>query len=90
VRITPLDLEKTSISDPAIIHFICSPTRANVIVQELKTLDWKPIAVYEPIPYRCVPEELPALKTVLPNVDVLRYAGYQTSNPVNSEINVGK
>ncbi|KAH9482620.1 hypothetical protein JR316_0004720 [Psilocybe cubensis] len=32
---------------------------------------WDPITVYEPIPDRCIPEELPALKKVLPSISIL-------------------
>ncbi|KAI9001247.1 Ribokinase-like protein [Trametes punicea] len=72
IRITPRDLAGTRLGRPRIIHFICSPTRANAIMSEVKEdQDWHPTAIYEPIPDRCVPEELPALKEVLPDIDVL-------------------
>ena len=32
---------------------------------------WHPTTIYEPIPDRCVPEELPALRVILPKVDIL-------------------
>jgi sugar/nucleoside kinase (ribokinase family) len=32
---------------------------------------WRPTTIYEPIPYRCVPEELPALRAILPKIDIL-------------------
>jgi hypothetical protein len=73
VRISPLDFEGTSLSDPAIIHFVCSPARANDIVQGLQVLEWNPITVYEPIPDQCIPEELPTLRAVLPYIDIFRY-----------------
>jgi len=44
--------------------------RASAILSEVHD-DWSSIAVYEPIPDRCIPEELPALKTVLPLISVL-------------------
>ena len=31
---------------------------------------WNPMTIYEPIPDRCVPEELPALRVVLPKIDI--------------------
>ncbi|KAH8999376.1 Ribokinase-like protein [Lactarius akahatsu] len=66
LRITP------SLSRPATLHFICSPTRAAVIVSQVAQVeDWSPISVYEPIPDRCIPEELPALRDVLPLISVL-------------------
>ncbi|KAH9077447.1 hypothetical protein EDB83DRAFT_1710581 [Lactarius deliciosus] len=67
------------LSRPATLHFICSPTRAAVIVSQVAQVeDWFPISVYEPIPDRCIPEELPALRDVLPLISVLRpFAGLQ-------------
>ncbi|KAF5321091.1 hypothetical protein D9619_000958 [Psilocybe cf. subviscida] len=70
LRITPKDLEGNRLEKPKIIHFICSPARASAIMSEVES-DWKPITVYEPIPDRCVPEELPALKVVLPLISIL-------------------
>jgi len=32
---------------------------------------WHPTTIYEPIPYGCVPEELPALRVILPKIDIL-------------------
>ncbi|KAI9466751.1 Ribokinase-like protein [Lactarius psammicola] len=72
MRITPRDLIETSLFRPATLHFICSPTRAAVIVSQVAEVeDWSPISVYEPIPDRCIPEELPALRDVLPLISVL-------------------
>ncbi|KAI0356585.1 Ribokinase-like protein [Trametes cingulata] len=72
IRISPRDLAGTRLARPRIIHFICSPTRAGAIVSEVKQENgWHPTTVYEPIPDRCVPEELPALKDVLPDISVL-------------------
>ncbi|KAL4241454.1 hypothetical protein ABKN59_000240 [Abortiporus biennis] len=72
VRITPKDLDNTKLARPSILHFICSPTRAGEIMSEvLDTPGWKPTSIYEPIPDRCVPGELPALVKVLPTIDVL-------------------
>ncbi|TFK93922.1 Ribokinase-like protein [Polyporus arcularius HHB13444] len=72
LRITPRDLMDTKLSHPRVLHFICSPTRAAAIMSEVKQVDdWHPTTVYEPIPDRCVPEELPALQTVLPDISVL-------------------
>lgn len=72
VRLTPKDLINTSLEQPATIHFICSPSRANAIVSEIKQVPgWSPITIYEPIPDRCVPEELPALREVLAAISIL-------------------
>ena len=48
---------------------MCSPTRSLVIASQLSPA-FSPSLVYEPIPDRCVPAELPALREVLPRVDV--------------------
>lgn len=32
---------------------------------------WHPTTIYEPIPDRCVPEELPALRIILSRIDIL-------------------
>ncbi|KAH8113426.1 Ribokinase-like protein [Phellopilus nigrolimitatus] len=54
------------------LHFICSPSRARSIISEaLAVPSWKPVTIYEPIPDRCVPEELPALREIMPHVDIL-------------------
>ncbi|KAL1761399.1 Ribokinase-like protein [Schizophyllum commune] len=72
IRITPRDLRGTRIEQPEILHFICSPTRASVIMSEVReTPDWHPTTIYEPIPNRCVPEELPSLIKVLPSISIL-------------------
>ncbi|KAI0751412.1 Ribokinase-like protein [Daedaleopsis nitida] len=72
LRITPRYLANTKLSRPRILHFICSPSRAAAIMSEVKEDDkWHPITVYEPIPDRCVPEELPALQKVLPDISIL-------------------
>ncbi|KAI0650075.1 Ribokinase-like protein [Trametes meyenii] len=72
VRLTPRDLVGTKLARPKIVHFICSPARAAAILSEIKEEEgWHPITVYEPIPDRCIPEELPALKEVLPHLSVL-------------------
>ncbi|KAI0035582.1 Ribokinase-like protein [Vararia minispora EC-137] len=71
IRLTPRDLVNTRLADPLTIHFVCSPKRAHVITSELRELGWNPTTIYEPIPFRCVPEELPSLLEVLPAIDVL-------------------
>jgi len=71
-RLTPNDIQGTSLEKPANLHFICSPKRAQAIVSEIHSIPgWKPITIYEPIPDRCVPEELPALIEVLPQINIL-------------------
>ncbi|KAF8708180.1 pfkB family carbohydrate kinase, partial [Rhizoctonia solani] len=74
IRLTPKDLAGTPLESPRQIHFVCSPTRAYQIMQDADTYgvkDWKPFVIYEPIPFRCVPEELPALRQILHRVDIL-------------------
>jgi len=72
IRITPGDLTNTKLARPTTLHFICSPSRAVNILSEVRDIEgWHPTAIYEPIPDRCVPEELPALIRVLPSVAVL-------------------
>ncbi|KNZ74422.1 hypothetical protein J132_06934 [Termitomyces sp. J132] len=72
IRITPKDLVGTRIPKPRILHFICSPKRASDIISEVHaTGGWCPIIIYEPIPDKCVPEELPALIKVLPGIAIL-------------------
>ncbi|GJE84589.1 Ribokinase-like protein [Phanerochaete sordida] len=72
VRLTPRDLIDTPLEQPATIHFICSPARAQAIVSEIKeSSGWSPTTIFEPIPDRCVPEELPALREVLASISIL-------------------
>ncbi|KAG8700081.1 hypothetical protein FRC09_006180 [Ceratobasidium sp. 395] len=74
IRLTPKDLPGTSLESASQIHFVCSPTRASQVIRDADTCgaaDWVPFTIYEPIPFRCVPEELPALKTILNRIDVL-------------------
>ncbi|KDQ09966.1 hypothetical protein BOTBODRAFT_36590 [Botryobasidium botryosum FD-172 SS1] len=72
IRITPVDLEGTPLARPTQLHFICSPKRAAVILQEVREIsEWTPITIYEPIPFRCVPEELPALRAILSEIVIL-------------------
>ncbi|ETW84344.1 hypothetical protein HETIRDRAFT_314466 [Heterobasidion irregulare TC 32-1] len=67
IRITPRDLADTPLARPQYLHFICSPSRARAIMADVEQLrPWAPTTIYEPIPDRCVPEELPALVAVLP------------------------
>ncbi|KAF8204950.1 Ribokinase-like protein [Pholiota molesta] len=70
IRITPNDFKGTPLAKAKILHFICSPDRALAIMSEVED-GWKPLTVYEPIPDRCVPEELPALQKILPLISVL-------------------
>lgn len=72
IRLTPRDLEKTRLTRPSSVHFICSPTRALQIISEIQEIEgWNPTAIFEPIPDRCIPEELPSLKAVLPHIAIL-------------------
>ncbi|KAJ3810517.1 Ribokinase-like protein [Lentinula aff. lateritia] len=72
IRITPRDLTNTALERPRMLHFICSPLRASTIISEAEEMEgWNPLTIYEPIPDRCVPKELPALIRVLPSIDIL-------------------
>ncbi|KAF9076417.1 Ribokinase-like protein [Rhodocollybia butyracea] len=72
IRITPKDLACTTLDRPKMLHFICSPTRASVILSEVQEIEsWNPLTIYEPIPDSCVPEQLDALIRVLSSVDIL-------------------
>ncbi len=51
VRITPGDLYETRISRPRMLHFVCSPIRAAVIMTQVHEIgNWDPVTIYEPIP----------------------------------------
>ncbi|KAK0453374.1 Ribokinase-like protein [Armillaria borealis] len=72
IRITPRDLRGTRLARAPTLHFVCSPSRAHSIVSEIhEEPKWHPTTIWEPIPDRCVPEELPALIKVLPHISVL-------------------
>jgi len=74
IRISPRDINGTKLGRPHSLHFICSPNRAKQILSEVQEMDgWNPAVIYEPIPDSCTPEALPALKDVLPHVDILRF-----------------
>ncbi|GAA5831768.1 hypothetical protein JCM5353_006629 [Sporobolomyces roseus] len=69
-RLEPIDLP-TSFHSSQFLHFVCSPTRALVIQSQISQMsNWRPSLVYEPIPDRCVPEELESLRQVLPFISV--------------------
>ncbi|KAF8351103.1 Ribokinase-like protein [Amanita rubescens] len=71
VRITPGDLYETRLSRPRMLHFVCSPLRAAVIMTQVHEIgNWNPVTIYEPIPDRCIPSELPALTHVLPDISL--------------------
>ncbi|KAJ7086671.1 Ribokinase-like protein [Mycena epipterygia] len=73
IRITPKDLQGTRLEKSTTLHFICSPSRASTIMSEVQqTPSWNPTVIYEPIPDRCVPDELGPLVKVLPLIDILR------------------
>ncbi|KAF8559040.1 Ribokinase-like protein [Imleria badia] len=68
LQLFPRDLRGTPLARPATLHFICSPSRALEIISEV---DWNPVIIYEPIPARCVPKELPTLIAAMASVHVL-------------------
>ncbi|KAJ7937235.1 Ribokinase-like protein [Mycena leptocephala] len=72
IRITPRDFRGTRLENSTALHFICSPSRAWAIMSEVQQMPgWNPTVIYEPIPDRCVPEELGPLVKVLPQIDIL-------------------
>ena len=73
-RLEPKDLPPP-LRTAQYLHFVCSPTRALEITAQLRpennpTPEWQPRLVYEPIPDRCRPDELDALRLVLPSIAV--------------------
>lgn len=73
-RLEPKDLP-APLRTSRYLHFVCSPTRALEIEAQLRppanaTPEWRPKLVYEPIPDRCRPDELNALRKVLPSIAV--------------------
>ncbi|KAI6164915.1 Ribokinase-like protein, partial [Pisolithus thermaeus] len=72
VRLTPRDLHGTGFAWPKALHLVCSPTRALEIISEVDEVHgWEPTMIFEPIPDRCVPEELPSLVKALPLISIL-------------------
>ncbi|KAJ7667811.1 Ribokinase-like protein [Mycena polygramma] len=72
IRIIPQDFQGTRLQYSTTLHFICSPSRASVIMSEVQqTPGWHPTIIYEPIPDRCVPDELGPLVKILPQIDIL-------------------
>ncbi|KAI6105531.1 Ribokinase-like protein [Pisolithus sp. B1] len=72
VRLTPRDLHGAGFAWPKALHLVCSPTRALEIISEVDEIHgWEPTMIFEPIPDRCVPEELPSLVKALPFISVL-------------------
>ncbi|KAF8639802.1 hypothetical protein AX17_001061 [Amanita inopinata Kibby_2008] len=72
IRLTPRDLAETRLAWPKALHFVCSPTRALAIMSEVREVEgWSPISIFEPIPDKCIPAELPSLIRVLPDISIL-------------------
>lgn len=75
IRIEPIDLVPTRLVRSNWLHFVCSPTRALVIYEQLTNDDrtpqeWRPKLCWEPIPALCVPEEFESLRQMLPHLAV--------------------
>ncbi|GAA5925844.1 Mak32p [Sporobolomyces koalae] len=73
-RLEPQDLPAPFRSSQY-LHFVCSPTRALEIRAQLDprvnpTPTWQPALVYEPIPDRCIPEEMGSLREILPHIAI--------------------
>ncbi|PFH52685.1 hypothetical protein AMATHDRAFT_2075 [Amanita thiersii Skay4041] len=72
IRISPRDLTGTKLAQPQLLHFICSAERAWDVISEIQDVEgWSPVTIYEPIPDRCIPSELPALIRAIPNIFIL-------------------
>ncbi|KAG8830343.1 hypothetical protein FRC17_005029 [Serendipita sp. 399] len=70
LRITPKDY--TDEQRGRYLHFICSPKRAKEIMSQVGGIpEWDPVTIFEPIPDRCVPSELPALRDILQVIHIL-------------------
>ena len=55
IRVFPRDLTGTPLSRPTALHFICSPTRAAIIMSQAAEVEsWSPVSIYEPVPVRTV------------------------------------
>jgi hypothetical protein len=58
IRIFPRDLTDTPLFRPTALHFICSPSRAAVIMSQVAEVEgWSPVSIYEPVPVRTVPSD---------------------------------
>ena len=67
IRITPRDLTDTPLFRPTALHFICSPSRAAVIMSQVAEVEgWSPVSIYEPIPVRTVPVRPIIITTTIP------------------------
>ncbi|KAI5479845.1 hypothetical protein MNV49_002403 [Pseudohyphozyma bogoriensis] len=70
-RLEPKDIPP-SMRGARWLHCVCSPTRSLTLQQQIDDDPvWKPLLVFEPIPDRCIPEELGSLKKILPFLGVL-------------------
>lgn len=69
IRLEPQDLPPQFHTSTK-LHFCCSPARALLIQSQLTSPTWQPSLVFEPIPDRCIPEELDALRQILPHIEI--------------------
>ncbi|KAJ6597199.1 Ribokinase-like protein [Mycena vulgaris] len=68
--LTPASFPSTSrIHSAQYLHFCCSPTELQTATSALISPK-RPLIIYEPIPIACNPTHFPALKAVLPLVDI--------------------
>ncbi|KAK3688410.1 hypothetical protein B0T22DRAFT_459360 [Podospora appendiculata] len=80
LRLTAADLDGTPLLHARAIHIICSPTRCRELVTDIlarrkaaavpRDSYTRPLIIWEPVPDRCVPDELLNCTNALPLVDV--------------------
>ncbi|KAM7204527.1 Ribokinase-like protein [Rhypophila sp. PSN 637] len=103
-RLTATDLSGTPLLHARAIHIICSPSRCRELVTEITSLRKKeanpldsyskPLIIWEPVPDRCVPDELLNCTNTLPLVDIcspnhVELAGFMGSDgldPITGDI----
>ena len=69
----PRDLALVGYGAPAFLHLVCSPQQAADFLHELHDMGngWdRTRIIFEPMPADCTPENLEALKAVLPDIEV--------------------
>ncbi|KAK3323605.1 Ribokinase-like protein [Cercophora scortea] len=81
LRLTAADLDATPLLHARAIHIICSPTRCRELVTDILSRRRRsardsdgsysrPFIIWEPVPDRCVPDELLNCTNALPLVDI--------------------
>jgi len=66
------DIHDTRLQRPRTLHFVCAPSEAVTLVHQIDLVTgWTPTTIFEPVPFACVPEELPLLLQILRHIDIL-------------------